>query len=129
MNHGPAALLPPAFLVAAGLFEGREDALPAIAAELARLRLDVIVAESTVGIQAAKTVTQTVPIVMATSADPVGTGLVVSLNRPGGNITGLSLQTAELSGKRLQLLTELVPGLTRVGQLAPPRPRAREDYR
>jgi len=100
--------------------EGREDALPAIAAELARLRLDIIVAESTVGIQAAKTVTQTVPIVMATSADPVGTGLVVSLNRPGGNITGLSLQTAELSGKRLQLLTELVPGLTRVAVLSNP---------
>ena len=100
--------------------EGREDALPAIAAELARLRLDIIVAESTVGIQAAKTVTQTVPIIMATSADPVGTGFVASLNRPGGNITGLSLQTAELSGKRLQLLTEIVPGLTRVAVLSNP---------
>ena len=100
--------------------EGREDALPAIAAELARLRLDVIVAESTVAIQAAKTVTQTVPIVMATSADPVGTGLVANLNRPGGNITGLSLQTAELSGKRLQLLTEIVPGLARVAVLSNP---------
>ena len=100
--------------------EGREDALPAIAAELARLRLDVIVAESTVAIQAAKTVTQTVPIVMATSADPVGTGLVANLNRPGGNITGLSLQTAELSGKRLQLLTEIVPGLARVTVLSNP---------
>ena len=100
--------------------EGREDALPAIAAELARLRLDIIVAESTVGIQAAKTVTQTVPIIMATSADPVGTGFVASLNRPGGNITGLSLQTAELSGKRLQLLTEIVPGLARVAVLSNP---------
>ena len=100
--------------------EGREDALPAIAAELARLRLDVIVAEGTAAIQAAKTVTQTVPIVMATSADPVGTGLVANLNRPGGNITGLSLQTAELSGKRLQLLTEIVPGLARVTVLSNP---------
>jgi len=100
--------------------EGREDALPAIAAELARLRLDVIVAEGTAAIQAAKTVTQTVPIVMATSADPVGTGLVANLNRPGGNITGLSLQTAELSGKRLQLLTEIVPGLARVAVLSNP---------
>ena len=100
--------------------EGREDALPAIAAELARLRLDIIVAESTVGIQAAKTVTQTVPIIMATSADPVGTGFVASLNRPGGNITGLSLQTAELSGKRLQLLTEIVPGLARLAVLSNP---------
>ena len=100
--------------------EGREDALPAIAAELARLRLDVIVAEGTAAIQAAKTVTQTVPFVMATSADPVGTGLVANLNRPGGNITGLSLQTAELSGKRLQLLTEIVPGLARVTVLSNP---------
>src|SRR5262245_18804965 len=89
--------------------EGKEDALPAIAAELARLRLDVIVAEGTAAIQAAKTATQTVPIVMATSADPVGTGFVANLNRPGGNMTGLSLQTGELSGKRLQLLTEIVP--------------------
>jgi putative ABC transport system substrate-binding protein len=100
--------------------EGKEDALPAIAAELARLRLDVIVAESTPAIQAAKTVTQTVPIVMATSADPVGTGLVANLNRPGGNITGLSLQAPELSGKRLQLLTEIVPGLARVAVLSNP---------
>jgi putative ABC transport system substrate-binding protein len=100
--------------------EGKEDVLPAIAAELARLRLDVIVAEGTAAIQAAKTVTQTVPIVMATSADPVGTGLVANLNRPGGNITGLSLQTGELSGKRLQLLTEIVPGLARVAVLSNP---------
>jgi putative ABC transport system substrate-binding protein len=100
--------------------EGKEDALPAIAAELARLRLDVIVAESTPAIQAAKTVTQTVPIVMATSSDPVGTGLVANLNRPGGNITGLSLQAPELSGKRLQLLTEIVPGLARVAVLSNP---------
>jgi len=100
--------------------EGKEDALPAIAAELARLRLDVIVAESTPAIQAAKTVTQTVPIVMATSADPVGTGLVANLNRPGGNITGLSLQAPELSGKRLQLLTEIVPRLARVAVLSNP---------
>src|SRR5262245_5105586 len=100
--------------------EGKEDALPAIAAELARSRLDVIVAEGTAAIQAAKTVTQTVPIVMATSSDPVGTGLVANLNRPGGNITGLSLQAAELSGKRLQLLTEIVPGLARVAVLSNP---------
>jgi len=100
--------------------EGREDALPAIAAELARLRLDVIVAEGTAAIRAAKTVTQTVPIVMATSADPVGTGLVANLNRPAGNITGLSLLAPELSGKRLQLLTEIVPGLARVAVLSHP---------
>src|SRR5262245_10369823 len=84
------------------------------------LDCDVIVAESTAAIQAAKTVTQTVPIVMATSADPVGTGLVANLNRPGGNITGLSLQAPELSGKRLQLLTEIVPRLARVAVLSNP---------
>ena len=66
--------------------EGKEDALPGIAAELVRSRLDVIVAEGTAAIRAAKTVTQTIPIVMATSSDPVGTGLVASLNRPGGNV-------------------------------------------
>ncbi len=100
--------------------EGKEDALPGIAAELVRLRPDVIVAEGTVATRAAKTVTQTIPIVMATSNDPVGTGLVASLNRPGGNVTGSSLQTDELSGKRLQLLTEIVPGLARVAVLSDP---------
>jgi putative ABC transport system substrate-binding protein len=73
--------------------EGKEDALSGIAAELVLSRLDVIVAEGTAAIQAAKTVTQTVPIVMAKSSDPVGTGLVASLNRLE---TGLSLQTVEL---------------------------------
>jgi len=100
--------------------EGREDALPRIAAELVQLPLDVLVTEGTAAIQAAKTVTQSIPIVMATSSDPVGTGLVANLNRPGGNITGLSLQTAELSGKRLQLLTEIVPGLARMAVLSNP---------
>jgi putative ABC transport system substrate-binding protein len=100
--------------------EGKEDALPGIAAELVRLRPDVIVAEGTVATRAAKTVTQTIPIVMATSNDPVGTGLVTSLNRPGGNVTGSSLQNDELSGKRLQLLTEIVPGLARVAVLSDP---------
>jgi putative ABC transport system substrate-binding protein len=100
--------------------EGKEDTLPGIAAELVQSRPDVIVAEGTAAIRAAKPATQTVPIVMATSADPVGTGLVASLNRPGGNITGLSLQTGELSGKRLQLLTEIVPGLARVVVLSNP---------
>ena len=100
--------------------EGKEDALPGIAAELVRLRLDVIVAEGTAAIRAAKAVTQTIPIVMATSSDPVGTGLVASLNRPGGNVTGPSLQTGEMSGKRLELLAEIVPGLARVAVLSNP---------
>src|SRR5262249_29234610 len=100
--------------------EGHEDALPEIAAELVRLRLDVIVAEGTAATRAAKTVTQTIPIVMATSSDPVGNGLVASLNPAGGNVTGPSLQTAELSGKRLQLLTEIVSGLAQVVVLSNP---------
>jgi putative tryptophan/tyrosine transport system substrate-binding protein len=100
--------------------EGKEDALAEIAAELVRLRMDVIVAEGTAAIRAAKTVTQSIPIVMATSTDPVGNGLVASLHRPGGNVTGPSLQTAELAGKRLQLLTEIVPGLGRVVVLSNP---------
>jgi putative ABC transport system substrate-binding protein len=99
--------------------EGKEDALPGIAAELVQLRPDVV-AESTPAALAAKSVTQTIPIVMATSADPLGNGLVASLNRPGANITGLSLQSPELSGKRLQLLTEIVPGIARVAVLSNP---------
>jgi putative ABC transport system substrate-binding protein len=100
--------------------EGKEDALPRLAADLVRSQLDVIVAEGTAAIRAAKTATQTIPIVMATSSDPVGNGLVASLNRPGGNVTGRSLQTAELSGKRLQLLTEIVPKLARVAVFSNP---------
>jgi putative ABC transport system substrate-binding protein len=98
--------------------EGKEGALAEFAAELVRLRLDVIVAEGTAATRAAKTVTQTIPIVMATSTDPVGNGLVASLHRPGGNVTGPSLQTAELAGKRVELLTEIVPGLARVAVLS-----------
>jgi putative ABC transport system substrate-binding protein len=100
--------------------EGKEEALPGIAAALVQSRLDVIVADGTAAIQAAKNVTQTVPIVMAVSNDPVGTGLVASLNRPGGNITGLSILTGELVSKWLQLLTETVPGLARVAVLSNP---------
>jgi len=100
--------------------EGKEDALKEIAGELVKLRPDLIVAEGTAATRAAKTATQTIPIVMATSSDPVGNGLVASLHRPGGNVTGPSLQTAELSGKQLQLLTEIVPGLARVVVLSNP---------
>jgi putative ABC transport system substrate-binding protein len=100
--------------------EGKQDALAQIAAELVRLRPEVIVVESTAATRAAKTVIQTIPIVMATSTDPVGNGLVASLHRPGGNVTGLSLQSEELAGKRLQLLTEIVPGLARVVVLSNP---------
>jgi putative tryptophan/tyrosine transport system substrate-binding protein len=100
--------------------DGKEDALPKIAAELVQLRLDAILAEGTAAIQAAKDATQSIPIVMATSNDPVASGLIASLNQPGGNVTGLSLQSSELAGKRLQLLTEIVPKLARLVVLSNP---------
>ena len=98
--------------------EGRYDRLPGLAAELARLSVDVILATSTPAIQAAKQATATTPIVMAFSDDPVGTGLIASLARPGGTITGLSFLSSELSGKRLQLLKEAVPTAKHVGILS-----------
>ena len=98
----------------------RMDALPKIAAELVQLRLDVILAEGTEAIQAAKDATQSIPIVMAISNSPVASGFVASLNQPGGNVTGLSRQSSELAGKRLQLLTEIVPKLARLVVLSNP---------
>jgi putative tryptophan/tyrosine transport system substrate-binding protein len=100
--------------------DGKDEALPQLAAELVQLRLDAILTDSTPATQAAKDATQTVPIVMAVSNDPLASGFVASLNRPGGNITGLSIVTTELAGKRLQLLTEMVPGLARVAVLSKP---------
>jgi len=89
--------------------------LPKLAAELVERKVDVIVADITVATQEAKRATSTIPIVMAVVADPVGSGLVPNLARPGGNVTGLSIMLAELSVKRLQLLKETIPTLTRVG--------------
>ena len=100
--------------------DGKEDVLPKIAAELVQLRLDAILAEGTPAIRAAKDATQSIPIVMAVSNDPVASGFIASLNRPGGNITGLSVQSSELAGKRLQLLTEIVPRLARLAVLLNP---------
>ena len=94
------------------------DRLAVLAKELVDLKVDVVVAAATPAIQAAKNATRTIPIVMAAAADPVGIGFVASLARPGGNITGLSLQSPELAGKRLELLKEIVPKLTRVAFLA-----------
>jgi len=94
--------------------EGKLDRLPDLAAELVRLKVDVIVAGGTPAIQAAKNATSTVPIVFPTVGDPVALGLVASLARPGGNITGLANFPAGLSGKRLALLKEVVPRATRV---------------
>jgi putative ABC transport system substrate-binding protein len=97
--------------------EARVEQLPELARELVGLKLGVIVVGTDAAIAAVKRETRTIPIVMATSNDPVGTGFVASLARPGGNITGLSALSPELSGKRLELLREAVPGLSRVAFL------------
>ena len=94
--------------------DGTSDRLPALAAELVRLNVDVIVTASTPAVQAAQQATKTVPIVMTLVSDPVAAGVVASLARPGGNVTGLSLMHPELSGKRLALLKEVIPKLSRV---------------
>jgi ABC-type uncharacterized transport system substrate-binding protein len=94
--------------------EGRNERYAENAAELVRLKVDVIVTVATVPTLAAKQATAVIPIVFAASGDPVGTGLVASLARPGGNVTGLSAQTAETAVKRLELLREIVPGLGRL---------------
>jgi putative ABC transport system substrate-binding protein len=94
--------------------ENRLERLPELAAELVRLNVDVIVAVGTLGPLAAKRATTTIPIVMLSAGDPLGTGLVDSLARPGGNVTGMSLMVPDLGGKRLELLKELLPRLSRV---------------
>jgi putative tryptophan/tyrosine transport system substrate-binding protein len=96
--------------------EGKVDRLPDLAAELVRLKVDAIFTTSTASVQAAKKATTTVPIV-SVSGDPVGLGLVASLARPGGNVTGLANFTSELAGKRLELLKEVVPRVSRVAVL------------
>ena len=93
------------------------DRLPALAAELVRLKVDVIVTGGASPTRAAKAATTTIPIVMTNESDPVGSGFVASLARPGGNITGLSILAPELSGKMLELLKEIVPKLSRVAVL------------
>ncbi len=95
--------------------EGQPDRLNELAAELVRLKVDVIVVTGTPSALAAKKATTTIPIVMATSADPVGAGLVASLAQPGGNLTGLSALSTDLNTKRLEILKEAVPKLVRVG--------------
>ena len=98
--------------------EGRSDRAAALAAELVKLDVDVIVAHFTPAVRAAMVATQTIPIVMAPAGAPVQSGFVDSLARPGGNVTGLSGMDAELGGKRLQLLREVIPNLARVAVLA-----------
>jgi putative ABC transport system substrate-binding protein len=97
--------------------EGRTERAAEIAAEFVRLKVDVIVTWGTASTIAAKQATSVIPIVSAAMGDPVGTGLVSSLARPGGNATGLSSQTSDLASKRLELLREVVPGLRRVAIL------------
>ena len=94
--------------------DGRSDRLAEIAAEFARLKVDIIVTGGTPAVMAAKQAAPVVQIVFAAVGDPVGTGIVASLARPGGNVTGLSALTADLAGKRLGLLREVVPGLGRL---------------
>jgi putative ABC transport system substrate-binding protein len=97
--------------------EGRSERFAQIAAEFVRLKVDVIVTHNTPPALAAKRATSVIPIVFATAGDPVGSGIVASLARPGGNVTGLSSQASDTAGKRLELLRELVPGLNRLAIL------------
>jgi ABC-type uncharacterized transport system substrate-binding protein len=98
--------------------EGNIDRLPALVAELVRLKIDIIVSAGPLITRAAKEATFTIPIIMTTDNDPVGSGFVASLARPGGNISGLSTLAPEISGKQLELLKESVPRLSRVAVLA-----------
>jgi ABC-type uncharacterized transport system substrate-binding protein len=100
--------------------DNRTDRLPQLAAELVRLRVDVIVVPSTQPALAAKQATTTIPIVMTAASDPVETGLISSLAKPGGNVTGLTVSGGEISGKRLELLREMVPKVSLVAVLADP---------
>jgi len=100
--------------------EGKEEPVPSLVNELVQLKVDVLVVPISSAIRAAKQATKAIPIVMVTSEDPVTTGIVDSLARPGGNITGLSTLSRDLGGKRFELLTEVVPRLSRVGVLRNP---------
>ena len=100
--------------------ESKSERVPELAADLVRLKVDLIVVSGTASALAAKKATTTIPIVMTSGADPVGAGLVASLARPGGNVTGFSNLAVELNTKRLEILKDAVPKLTRVGLLRPP---------
>jgi len=107
----------------------RPDLLPEIASELVRSEVDILIGANTPAILALKRATKTIPIVMVAPGDPVGTGLIESLGRPGGNVTGLSWMTTDVQGKRLQLLKEIVPKMSRVADLWNPlNPATRRDF-
>ena len=108
--------------------EQKRERLPELAADLVRLKVDLIVVVATPAALAAKKATTTIPIVMATAGDPVGVGLVASLARPGGNITGNSGLSPELNSKRLEILKDAVPNLARVGLLLPPGSGGPENF-
>ncbi len=95
--------------------EGKLDRIPSLVAELVQLKVDVLVVIALSSIRAAKQATKTIPIIIVATVDPVATGIVDSLARPGGNITGLTRLTRDLGGKRLELLKEVIPGMSRVG--------------
>jgi putative ABC transport system substrate-binding protein len=109
------------------LAHARAERFPELAAELVRLKVEVIVATNNPAVAAAQKATKTIPIVMVIVTDPVRLGFVASLARPAGNITGLTIQTPELAGKRLQLLKEAVPNLTRVAVLWDPTEPGRRE--
>ena len=110
--------------------EGRQERLPALAAELVQLKVDVLVTGSNPVIAAVKQVTTTIPVVMAVSRDPVGAGFIASLARPGGNITGLANDPApEIIGKNLELLKEAAPRVSRVAFLWNPVPPGAGTYK
>ena len=94
--------------------EGREERFAEVAAEFVRLKVDVILTSGTLAVMAVKQATSVIPIVFATAGDPVDNHLVTSLARPGGNVTGLSVQSNDLAGKRIEILREVVPGLRRL---------------
>jgi len=108
--------------------EGDRDRTPGIVAELINLKVDILFSTQAIVVRAAKQATKTIPIVMAITPDPVAAGLVDSLARPGGNITGLTSLARDLSGKRLELLTEIIPRLSRVGILTVAGYTALKDY-
>ena len=112
---------------------GDSARVPTLATDLVQRKVDVIVADTTFATQAAMHATSSIPIVMALVADPVGSGLVANLAHPGGNVTGLSIMLAELSAKRLQLLKEAIPRISRVAVLwnpdTPYHPKAVEDLK
>jgi putative ABC transport system substrate-binding protein len=100
--------------------DDKYDRLPGLAAQLVHLNVDVLVTFAAPGTQAAKSATVTIPIVMAVTADPVGTGLIASLAHPGGNVTGTTVLNPELMAKRLELLKEIAPAMTQAAVLLNP---------